>query len=171
MLNRFTWILVALFAIFGTTMVLYNRNANSDLKPFLGKWNGGYVVTSIGPITDPNILKGNKLDGYVVIYGAEHKFAMELSGPQQDINVTGTWRIVKATRLELKSNGVKIDDFGGADKRNPNLPYIPNEIVSKVFDQPFVLDLADGNQKFVGLLNKFGNLTGKYEFDRVGSGR
>jgi hypothetical protein len=96
---------------------------------------------------------------------------LEVSGQQEDIVVTGTWKLIKPTRVELTSSDVKINDFGGALKRDPNKPYIPNEDVTGAYGKPMILDLKNKGQSLDGLLMSIGNMTGTHQFQRVGSGR
>jgi hypothetical protein len=169
-MSRLNWIIFALIALVSTIMVFVNKTAHSELKPYLGKWNGGFEVFSIPGTENPRLYKLNSLKGFVVLYAANMKFDLELSGEQQDITVTGTWKILRKGRVELSGKKIKIDDYGGDLKRDPNKPYIPNQDVTAAYSKPIILDLSKDGQRFTGLLISVGVLEGTHRFDRVGSG-
>jgi hypothetical protein len=171
-LSRLNWFVAAMAILAGIVAVLINRTAHSNLRPFLGKWNGGFEIQDIRGVGASNVQKrAQELRGFVVLYGSHQKFDLEVSGQQQDIVVTGTWKVIKPTRVELTSSDVKIDDYGGVLKRDPNKPYIPNEDVTSAYEKPIILDLTDKGQKLNGLLISMGDMTGTHIFERVGSGR
>lgn len=170
-MTKLTWTIAAFLILAGLTSVYFNRSANKELLPYLGKWTGSFAVDKVAGKQNPALAKRSSLTGYLQLYGAKNRFEMRLSGEQQDVTVKGTWALEKETRLVLNPAEVAIEDYGGASQRDPNLVYIPNDRVRLAYQKPIVLDLSPDRQRLEGLLTSIGDLTGHHEFVRVGSGR
>lgn len=155
------WIFFTLIAIFMTVMVAINKNAHQDLRPFLGKWTGAFVVDP------PN--KRENLDGFLQMYATEMMFKMHLEGEQQEIDVDGNWAI-EGKQIILKPTHVDIQDYGGQDVRNPNLAYIPNDDVRAAYERTLVFNPSADKKKLDGLLISIGPLRGAHQFTYGGSG-
>jgi hypothetical protein len=156
------WFVIALVAIFASVMVALARTAHSDLRPYLGKWTGGFYADPTNKRLD--------LTGYLQIYATHQTFKLHLEGEQQGIDVDGTW-VLEKKQLIFKPTKVAIEDDGGELKRNPNLTYYPNADVKAAYSKPFVLNPSKDNKRLEGLLTSIGKREGIYRFDWGGSGR
>lgn len=161
-MSKTVWVVLALVAVFASVLVTRARTANDELRPYLGKWTGGFYA-------DPSNKKRD-LIGYLQIYATGMTFKMHIEAAQQQIDVNGTWTLEKK-QVVLKPNDVHIEDFGGADSRNPNLDYYPNEAVRAAYSKPVVLNASADGKVLSGLLMSIGDREGEHRFDWGGSGR
>lgn len=161
-MSKLVWILLAVVAIVMTALVAKNRTAHEDLRPYLGKWTGGFFA-------DPAD-KHKDLPGYLQIYATHQTFKMHLEAEQQEVDIDGTWSLNKK-QVVLKPTQVKINDFGGANSRDPNLMYYPNPDVQDTYRKPIVLNPTADGKKLEGLLITMGPTEGEHKFDWGGSGR
>lgn len=160
------------FIVFGVLLVLLigftvrASFSNQDLMPFTGRWKGGFTVDSIQKGSDTaDDRHRSRLEGYVQVYLTGRKYVLHLEGEQQGIDVTGTWT-AKGDRITLQSKSVTIDDQGGADARNPNKKYIPNEVVNEAYSRQMVLVLSKDKHNLRGLKVSVGDLIGEHAFEK-----
>lgn len=140
--------------------------SNKDIVPFLGKWAGGFKVERVdnGPDTAKD-RERSSLNGYVQIYGTNHSFKMHLEGEQQIVDMAGNWTL-KKNRVTLRVTDFKMDDQGGEDARNPNMKFIPADVLQVGYSRPLVLELTADKKHLNGLLTSIGPLVGKHEFSK-----
>lgn len=165
MSNRF-FILPAIVLVILLYVTAQSSCSNKELVPYLGKWTGGFIVDSVSPAArSATDLKRNNLRGFIQVYATRHSFKMHLEGEQEIIDLAGNW-VLKRQRLTLKVNETKIDDFGGADVRNPNRKFIPSDAIRDTYTRPIVLDLSPDKHRYEGLPMTMGNLIGRHQFTR-----
>jgi hypothetical protein len=152
--SRFAWILVSLAIAAGLASVYIGRGANQELRAYLGMWNGGLTVGT------------NTMKGYLRLKGSRRQFEMHLEGRQQEIDLAGIWTLDNLKRISLKVESMKINDFGGEEKRDPNKPYLPNSAVNTAYAQPLQLDLSSDGESLTSLPVRFGELTGIHSFQK-----
>ena len=58
--------------------------ANRAIQPYLGKWNGGFVVEGVSGETGKELARNN-LNGYLQIYATNRKFDLYLAGEQETV--------------------------------------------------------------------------------------
>ncbi len=153
-MTRITWIVLAALLIFGLWSVFVGRGANKELASYLGMWTGTLA-------SDTQSMKG-----YLRIKGANKQFELHLEGPQQTVDVTGTWVLDKPTTLVLQGSDIKIDDFGGAAKRDPNKPYLENQEITSTYSKPIALNLSADKEKLTSLPLQLGGVKFTHEFKR-----
>lgn len=163
---RNAFILATLLAVTLFAFTIRAIGSNRDLIPFTGKWTGGFEIDTVtqGPDSAEE-KKRNRLDGYLQVYLTKRKYKLHLEGIQQGIDVDGTWT-VQGRRITLKPEKVTIDDHGGAEERDPNKPYIPNDDVNAAYYKPIVLDQSADKQGFKGLAVTVGRFIGRHSFSR-----
>ncbi|HSI72708.1 MAG TPA: hypothetical protein VK934_05985 [Fimbriimonas sp.] len=154
-MSRLTWAIVAILIALGLYGVYVNRSSNEELRNFLGMWQG---KLNAGP---------QSMKGYLRFKGGRKEFELHLEAAQQEIDLKGNWTLVKPTQMELKVTDVKVNDFGGASKRDPNKPYIPNADVQSAYGKPLVFTLAPDKQTLTSLPITFGQLTASHEFKKT----
>lgn len=164
-------ILFAAFGVLGvclTGLTLLATNSHRELLRYTGKWAGAFTVDSIskGPDTESD-RKRSRLEGYLQLYLSGRRYLFHVDGEQQGVEVNGTWQ-AQNDRVILTPNHVAIDDHGGADKRDPNKKYIPNDDVQAAFNRPLILIQSDDHQGFVSLPVSIGAYLGKYSFRKDG---
>lgn len=150
---------IALLAMIGFAAAC----AGKDAAPYLGKWNGKFVVESAGEDKD---LARNELKGFLQLYRTGNRFTLHLSGEQQSIDAKGSWK-VEGKRITLHTKDLTIDDFGGEAKRDLRKKYIPADDVRKAYGGNLVLDAADDAKHLRGLTTNVGPLIGHHEFEKV----
>ncbi|MER3496317.1 MAG: hypothetical protein C4320_05645 [Armatimonadota bacterium] len=132
--------------------------------PFLGKWHGAFVVKAVDQGTrTPLSAQAWSYRADLIIY--VRKFELRLDGPQQGIVVRGTYEVREGRGITLRPTTVTIDDGGGIDKRNPNLPYYPNDATTAFFSRPIPLRLS-GESKLEGVRDRWANVSGALEITR-----
>jgi hypothetical protein len=138
----------------------------SDKKiiPLLGRWEGGFTAEQIAG-AQPKDIKRFDLKGYLMLYATEYRFKMHLEGEQEAVDLSGSWA-PKGAQVILTPKDESIDDYGGADVRNPNKRFIPIPLVKQAYSSPIVLNVAAGNKKLSGPLFSIGQLSGRHEFAR-----
>lgn len=139
--------------------------ANQAIRPYLGKWNGGFVVDRSD---DPKAkdLARNNLNGFLQLYGTDKKFVLHLNGEQEAIDATGTWT-VKGNKATLQVLDVEIDDAGGELKRDPSKRYIPASDLRAAYQGDLVLEMSKDQLNLTGLESNIGSLVGHHEFKKV----
>jgi hypothetical protein len=156
-MNRLAWIVVLLL-ILGSWVALGKlRGSNKDLVPFAGRWIGGF---------EPEENRQNGLDGHLQVYLSGKKFKLHLSGPQQSVELDGTWTKEGDRRIVLRPASIQIDDGGGAEMRDPNKPFIPSDDIRSALTREIPLDLSSDGKALTGLTTSMGELAGKHEFGR-----
>ena len=163
---RTVFIVCGLFTVLMIVLTLRVANSNRDLLRYTGKWSGGFTVDSIesGANTESDRHR-SRLEGYLQIYLTERRYKLHLEGEQQGIDVSGNWT-AKGDRITLTPKSVEIDDHGGAEKRDPNKKYIPNEEVLNTYNRPLVFIQSPDRQRYNGLPISLGVLIGKHAFDK-----
>ena len=132
---------------------------HSDLMPFLGKWLGTFVVSSISTGGTDADKKREQLTGYIQVYANHQSYKMELEGEQETIRIDGTWTI-RGKQITLTPKELGIDDKGGSEVRDPNRKYIPSDAVRTAL----VLTESADKKSLHGLEITVGNLVGHHEF-------
>jgi hypothetical protein len=162
------FIIMGLLTVFLIVMTVGAIDSNRDLIPYTGRWKGEFTVDSIAD-TDaaPDELKRWRLAGYVQIYLSNRRYTMHLEGQQQAIDIDGVWS-VKNGRVNLDPKSVVIDDGGGAEKRDPNQVYIPNEDVNEAYRREMVLVQSQDKKRYEGLRMSVGSLVGVHRFEKDG---
>lgn len=144
-------------------------NSNKDLVRYTGRWKGEFAVESITKGEDTEEARTrNRLGGYLQVYLTGHKYKIHLEGLQQGIDIEGTWK-AQGDRLTLTPKAITIDDQGGAEKRDPNKPYIANESVMEAYNRPMTLSQSSDKKKFQGLKMTIGDLLGEHRFVKDGA--
>ena len=138
-------------------------NNHSDLMPFLGKWSGGFVVTSISTGGTASDLKREQLNGFVQIYATKRSYKMELEGEQETIRIDGNWTI-RGKQITLNPKDLVIDDKGGSAVRDPNKKFIPSEDVRAAYGRPMVLTESNDKKNLHGPETTVGHLLGHHDF-------
>ncbi len=151
----------ALTILIGT--MLMGCNMHTELMPFLGKWSGKFVVTTLKNGGSDKDRTREELKGFVQVYATHRTYKMELEGEQETINIEGNWTI-SDKRITLTPKHLVIDDKGGADLRDPNKKYIAAEDVRAAYGQPLILTEAANKKALHGLEITVGNLQGHHEF-------
>ena len=135
---------------------------SEKLVPYLGKWTGSF---------EPDSPKSPyRMGCNLQLYATGEKFRMRVEGPQQAIEVNGTWTIKRQTIL-LAPREVKIDDFGGVDLRNPNLPYLPAEAIQKAFGTALACRLSRDNKTATSISLNLGPVEGTLQLRKGNLGR
>ena len=137
--------------------------------PYLGKWSGGFTVRRAGPgaVGGP---RRNDLKGYLQLYRTGARYELSLEGEQFGVVAGGTWK-ERDGRVDLAPTGVKIDDGGGEEARNPNRAWIAPAALSEAYSRPMSLRLSKDGRRLTGLLVEVGPLLGTHAFTRAGFGR
>jgi hypothetical protein len=107
------------------------------------------------------------MKGYLRFKGGREEFEMHLEAVQQEIDLKGNWKLVNPNQMEMKVTDIKINDFGGAHKRNPDKPYIPNDVVQNAYAKGLVFNLSADKQKVTSLPVNFGSFSGVHEFEKT----
>ncbi|MEZ0327268.1 MAG: hypothetical protein ACAH95_15330 [Fimbriimonas sp.] len=154
-MSKLTLTALGAILIFLLWSVVVGRGANKELGAYLGMWTGQLSSDDL------------KMTGYLRLKGANKQFEMHLEGPQQAVDVTGTWALEKASSLVLRATDVKIDDFGGAAKRDPNKPYLDNGDLREAYASPFVLKLTQNKETLESLPLQIGGARFTHRFDRT----
>lgn len=155
----------------GVSLLLLTAGCNFGNKEhirFLALWNGKFKVEKVltGP-DSPQDRARYELKGYIKILSNKSEFWIHLEGEQQAIDIKGTYKIEK-DRIQLRaSSDTRIDDFGGEDKRNPNLKFIPIQALKDSYAKPIILDLSKDGLKLTGLTFTLGPVEGQYEFEKA----
>lgn len=131
---------------------------DKKITPFLGKWTGGLEVLRVKTGGDP---KAYGLRGDLQVY--VRKFELNLTGPQQALRVRGTWTY-EGKRLKLKPNDLSFDDQGGADKRDPNRPYLDPKDLQGFLGREQSLNLSNDGQRLAGVEDALANLVARLSF-------
>jgi hypothetical protein len=147
------------------TLLLLAGCGSKDALPYLGRWHGVFVVDKIREGSTEQDRKREGLRGSLQVYATNHSFKLHLEGEQEVIDGEGTWSHV-GTTVTLKFTTVKIDDEGGAEKRDPNLKFIPALDVHSAYQRSMVLHLSKNKQALGGLEVSIGHLTGHHLFTR-----
>lgn len=131
-----------------------------NVAPFLGKWSGGLEVLRVkGPKGgDP---KARELRGDLQVY--VRKFELNLTGAQQSVRVRGTWTY-EDRKLRLKANDLSFDDRGGAEKRDPNRPYLAPEALQTFFGRERTLNLSKDGKRLAGVEDDLADLVAGLAF-------
>lgn len=139
-------------------------NPNSQLMPYYGKWDGGYMVEELDSPATEKDLQRESLSGYIMLYATGNKFKLYQQGEQQTIEVEGTWKL-EGKQVRTQTTKIKIDDMGGEEFRDPNKKYIPSDDVRAAFGKPMVLTLNSAKTELktpaVGIGNRIGSFTFK----------
>lgn len=152
-----------------------------EMMPYFGKWDGGFYIDETeskrAGFTAPRLgktslpLKRYTMEGYLMLYATRDSFKLHLEGEQVVIDIDGTWAVTKNSRGEdritLKPKGFKIDDFGGADMRDPNKAYIPSLDIRDTYGKEILLKPSKDRQKLDGLPISLGKLVGTHLWKRV----
>jgi hypothetical protein len=157
-LSRTTWIIIVALMAVGLWTVVVGRGANKELAAYLGMWNG--------KLSAPD-LPTHGMKGYLRIKGSHKAYEMHLEGPQQTIDITGTWMLEKETTIVLTATDIKIGDFGGASKRDPNKPYLDNTLVRAAYGKPLAFNLSPDKETIVSLPITIGEARFSHEFKRT----
>lgn len=139
-------------------------------RALLGKWSGGFEVERLPENAAIKPRKRNNLTGYLQLYGTESKYELSLDGEQFGVVVTGNWASQEG-RITLRPSGVKVDDGGGQESRDPNKAWIDPAVLSAAYSRPISLRLSKDGQRLEGVLIDVGPLVGTHRFKREGSGR
>lgn len=143
--------------------------SNSPRTYFMGQWVGGFEANST---KSPFSLAQHRLKGFLQLYGTKESFLLHLEGPQQTLDLTGTWEHKpKPERVILSVADIKIDDFGGEDKRDPNRPYLSEDKLRDTFRTPVSLRLSTDRLTLESLELPIEVTTFVGKFKRQGSGR
>jgi hypothetical protein len=152
-----------------------------EMMPYFGKWDGGFYVdeaeSTRAGFAAPRLgkssiaLKRYTMEGYLMLYATRDSFKLHLEGEQVVIDVDGTWSVTKNSRgedrISLRPKGFKIDDFGGADMRDPNKAYIPSLDIRDTYGKEILLKPSKDRQKLDGLPMSLGKLVGTHLWKRV----
>jgi hypothetical protein len=146
-----------------------------EMMPYFGKWDGGFYVdvpeSQRAGATKNIALKRFTMEGYLMLYATRDGFKLHLEGEQVVIDVDGTWAVTKNSRgedrISLRPKGFKIDDFGGADMRDPNKAYIPSLDIRDTYGKEMLLRPSKDRQKLDGLPLSLGKLVGVHLWKRV----
>jgi len=147
-------------------LLLTGCQPNKERMPFYGRWGGGFVVDAIAGGGTEKDRQRSTLNGYLMLYATGNSFLMHEEGEQEILDIKGTWRLLKPTRVELEIAEIKIDDMGGEDKRDPNRKFIPTDDVRAAYSRPLVLDISPDKQSLTGLRLAMGDLTGRHVYKR-----
>lgn len=135
---------------------------NKDHIPYLGHWDGGFVVT--GAETGVPSAK-LAMNGYLQLYRTNDKFLIQLSNPTQVLNLSGVWHMVGKNRIELTFNDFRLDEPDLTKLKAMRRPYIEPSDLKNAYSKTMVLVLSpDGN--LTGLLMRVGPLLGKHVFKK-----
>ncbi len=163
-MSRISWIIVALLICGGLFAVYRAKGSNQHLMPYFGRWKGGFEPESVlSGETEAGDLRRFRLEGYIQLYGTRMKCLVHLAGEQQEIDLTGTWKLENSSAV-LTFSDIKINDFGGEQQRDPNRKYIPNEAVQAAYRKPMILKLSADKKTLEGLTISLGELVGKHAF-------
>jgi hypothetical protein len=136
-----------------------------DLLPFIGQWKANFVVDKIKEGGSDEDRRREGLRGFLQMYATHQSFKLHLEGEQEIFDAEGTWSH-DGDRVVLSFSSNKIDDQGGAEKRNPNLKFIPPSDLSSAFTRDMALRLSKDKKSMVGLETSIGHLTGHHVFTR-----
>ena len=156
-------------------MTLSGCQQHREMMPYFGKWDGGFYVdipeSSRAGAGGKIPLKRFTMEGYLMLYATRDGFKLHLEGEQVVIDVDGTWAVTKNSRgedrISLRPKGFKIDDFGGADLRDPNKAYIPSLDIRDTYGKEMLLRPSKDRQKLDGLPLSLGKLVGVHLWKRV----
>jgi len=139
-------------------------NSHKDLMAFLGKWKGGFDVTSVRGANASSLdIKRDTLRGFIQVYETNRSYKMELNGEQETIEINGTWTI-KGNHITLRPTMLDIDDKGGEQQRDPNKKYIAAMLVRAAYGQPLVLVESRDKKSLTGLEMSVGDLVGTHRY-------
>jgi hypothetical protein len=144
-------------------ILLGGCNPNKAIMPFLGKWSGSFEVSDMTRAGSKEDMKRESLKGFVQVYATNRSYKMEMSGEQETIAISGTWKI-EANRITLNPRSIAIDDQGGADKRDPNKKFIPADQAQADYGLPLVLVESPDKKSLTGLKITIGALVGTHRF-------
>lgn len=129
-----------------------------NLAPFLGKWSGGLEVLRVKTGGDP---KPYELRGDLQMY--VHRFELNLTGPQQTVQVRGTWTY-EGKRVRLKATKIDYNDEGGAEKRDPNKAYLEPQDLQSFLGREQGLNLSKDGKRLAGVEDALANLVVRFAF-------
>jgi len=133
---------------------------------FMGHWEGGFRVVSVGGSTDPVKCRDYSTDGVLQLYGYGGKsFKLEVHNLTQGMDLGGSWKIdgnVATLRFkQFTFPGPSIDVLEAQGK-----PFVEPAVLKKWFQEPVRLQLDKNLQHLTGLTTRFGDIVGHYEFTR-----
>lgn len=152
--------------VLGLGLTLRATGSNKDLLPYVGKWTGKFVVEEMTGGGTAQERVRNNLHGYLQLYRTKESYLLHMEGEQEIIDVKGTWQR-KGSQIELKATEVKINDFGGEEKRDPNKMFIDPEKVREAYSRPMVLKLSEDKRSLSGPQTSIANLIGRHVFTRL----
>ncbi len=138
---------------------------SKDAIPYLGRWHGDLVVDKTDRAGTDKDLQRESLRGALQIYATDKRCKLHLEGEQETIDAEGNWSHT-GTTVTIKFTSVKIDDQGGADRRDPNLKFIAPVDIRAAYQRNLILHLSRDKKKLLGLEVTLGHLTGHHVFTR-----
>ena len=132
--------------------------------PYYGKYEGGFIVHTVPGVNSVDKASWS-LKGYLQLLAFKDQFNIHLEGRQQIIDVKGNWRL-EPRQITLQVTSIKFDDGGGAEKRNPNLPYIPAEDFKAAYAKEITLRIGKDKDRvtLTGPTLSMGSILGQHEF-------
>lgn len=139
--------------------------------PFLGTWNGGFVVEKVqqGPDTAGD-RKRHELRGYLRMVLNKKKYEMKLDGEQQTVLVKGLWTY-NGKQLTLEPESVEIKVEGGDENLDPNKKSLPSDELYSNYLKKMTFNLKSSSDRSgVDLLSGLDStvvfLQGKHQFQK-----
>lgn len=148
--------------ILGLISGLLLAGCNTELAPYLGYWNGGFVPEQGG---------GLQLRGYVQLYQSGNKFQMEFANPVQSVSLKGTWKIgrnqgsnQRTNQAVLHATSISVTQLPLEKLKALKVPYLTTSAFETAFREPLILQLASNGKSLDSSLITLGPGLGHYHF-------
>lgn len=128
----------------------------------LGRHAGVYPTGSFAIESGNPFYRSN---GMLALYVNETKFRMEMRLPNQEFDVTGTWR-AQADRILLAADRFEFKNPTEDDQRTLAHPIISPDAVRAAFGHELVFEASSDRRRLTGLKTSLGPLLGRFEFSR-----
>ncbi|MBI1332446.1 MAG: hypothetical protein JST12_18715 [Armatimonadetes bacterium] len=139
---------------------------DKKMMPFLGQWNGDFVVSKVNRGPDADIdRKHHSLHGYVSLRLDKKSYLLHLEGEQQQVDVKGNWAY-HGNQAVLSPSDVKVNNDNGAGQYNPNRKYVPDEDLYSAYNKKLILTLSQDGKTLQSPSMSIAFLEGEHIFTK-----
>lgn len=146
-----------------TGLILYSK-AHRTALPFLGHWNGTFIVSKNGSDMPTDRLT---LSGFIQLYRTGNRLVSQFANPAQEVDTKGHWKVISPTRISLHFSGYKLTEGDLVALKASGASLFKSNALRKAFSQDLVLDLSSDKLHLKGLLIHIGPLQGHFFFKKI----